>query len=115
MRGGSPDPSTRDSRARQLRDEVKSGGNQPTHIRVIHRRPSAARGLNLDPIAQRPVDFVAESCGPARALRTGAGHVGSPWTTPARCPPPAHIRVPLAHELHGTSNNCRFMKKRRDR
>ena len=46
MRDGSADPSTREARARQLRDEVKSGGNQPTHIRVIHRRPSAARGLN---------------------------------------------------------------------
>ena len=30
--------STRDVRERQLRDEVKSGGNQPTDIRVIHRR-----------------------------------------------------------------------------
>ena len=40
-------PSTRDFRQRQLRDEVKSGGNQPTDIRVIHRRSSAARRLNL--------------------------------------------------------------------
>ena len=32
---GSP---TRVSRQRQLRGEVKSGGNQPTDIRVIHRR-----------------------------------------------------------------------------
>ena len=47
MRGGSGYPSTRDTRQRQLRDEVKSGGNQPTDIRVIHRRPDAARGLNL--------------------------------------------------------------------
>ncbi len=38
MRDGAVYPSTRDVRERQLRDEVKSGGNQPTDIRVIHRR-----------------------------------------------------------------------------
>jgi hypothetical protein len=86
MRGGSPDPSTRDSRARQLRDEVKSGGNQPTHIRVIHRRPSVARGLNLNPIAPRPVDFVDESCGPARALRAMWTAPGQRWRVAHRLP-----------------------------
>ena len=86
MRGGSPDPSTRDSRARQLRDEVKSGGNQPTHIRVIHRRPSAARGLNLDPIARRPVEFVDESSGPARALRAMWAAPGQRWRVAHRLP-----------------------------
>ena len=43
---------SRRQRERQLRDEVKSGGNQPTDIRVIHRRnkppasrtPDAAKG-----------------------------------------------------------------------
>ena len=38
MRDGPECPSTRVIRERQLRDEVKSGGNQPTDIRVIHRR-----------------------------------------------------------------------------
>ena len=38
MRDGPGCPSTRVTRERQLRDEVKSGGNQPTDIRVIHRR-----------------------------------------------------------------------------
>ena len=60
-RGGSADPSTRDSRPRQLRDEVKSGGNQPTHIRVIHRRPGAARGLNL---IGRPNETTTVPAGP---------------------------------------------------
>ena len=50
MRGRSPgDRSTHATIQRQLRDEVKSGGSQPTHIRVIHRRSSAARLANLDP------------------------------------------------------------------
>ena len=37
--------SRREERQRQLRDEVKSGGKQPTDIRVIHRRnkPPASR------------------------------------------------------------------------
>ena len=37
MRDRPVGPSTRVTRERQLRDEVKSGGNQPTDIRVIHR------------------------------------------------------------------------------
>ena len=39
--------SRREERQRQLRDEVKSGGKQPTDIRVIHRRnkPPASRTL----------------------------------------------------------------------
>ena len=47
MRGRPMNRPTHAIRQRQLRDEVKSGGNQPTDIRVIHRRPDAARGLNL--------------------------------------------------------------------
>ncbi len=45
MRGEPERSSTRVIRQRQLRDEVKSGGNQPTDIRVIHRRskPPAVR------------------------------------------------------------------------
>ena len=91
MRGGSAYPPTRDSRPRQLRDEVKSGGNQPTHIRVIHRRSNAARDLNLRHGRSEP------ACGVrGRVLRTGprpAGHGGSPWTMPRRCPCP-HSRPP---------------------
>ena len=57
-----------------------------------------------------PVEFVDESFGPARALRTvGTG----PWTTPPRCPPPAPTRAPLAHELHRINN--KFSMKRKNR
>ena len=80
MRGGPPwDRPTHATRQRQLRDEVKSGGSQPTYIRVIHRRSSVARRLNLDPMppperparfgTKNPVELVDESFGPARALR----------------------------------------------
>ena len=37
---------THATRPRQLRDEVMSGGTQPTYIRVIHRRNHAGRALN---------------------------------------------------------------------
>ena len=42
--------STHVPRPRQLRDEVTSGGNQPTNIRVIHRRnkPPASRALHSE-------------------------------------------------------------------
>lgn len=45
MRGEPECLPTRVTRQRQLRDKVKSGGNQPTDIRVIHRRskPPAVR------------------------------------------------------------------------
>ena len=50
LRGGPKCPPTRDLRERQLRDEVKSGGNQPTDIRVIHRRnkPPALRSRHVE-------------------------------------------------------------------
>ena len=51
------------------------------------------------PVTREPIALWI--CG--RVLRTGAspaGRVDSPWTTLARCPPPAHTLAPLAHELH---------------
>ena len=40
MRGPGSARPTHVLRPRQLRDEVMSGGSQPTNIRVIHRRES---------------------------------------------------------------------------
>ena len=73
MRGGPPwDRPTHATRQRQLRDEVKSGGSQPTHIRMIHRRSSAARRLNLDPM---PVG--------APPARFATKHPVDLWTSPS--------------------------------
>ena len=73
MRGGPPwDRPTHATRQRQLRDEVKSGGSQPTHIRMIHRRSSAARRLNLDPM---PVG--------APPARFGTKHPVNLWPSPS--------------------------------
>ena len=54
---------------------------------------------------------VPRSCG--RVLRTGArpsGRVDSPWTTLARCPPPAHTRAPLAHNSAGPTTSSLIKK-----
>ena len=73
MRGGPPwDRPTHATRQRQLRDEVKSGGSQPTYIRVIHRRSSAARRLNLDPMPPRE-----------RPARFGTKHPVDLWPSPS--------------------------------
>ena len=102
MRGGPPwDRPTHATRQRQLRDEVKSGGSQPTYIRMIHRRSSAARRLNLDPMpvgapparfgTKHPVELVAESFGPARALRAVGTARGQRWRVVHRRPPLARL------------------------
>ena len=49
--------------------------------------------------------------------RTGtrpAGRADSWWTTPKRCPPPAHTRVHLGHEHHRTNNKFLDEEKEED-
>ena len=93
-------PSQIKPRQRQLRDEVKSGGNQPTDIRVIHRRPSAARDLILPcrrtETTCAPVDLWTSPsdrhapCGPCGQPLDNAGAL------PSACPHSRASRPPTS-------------------